>query len=86
MDRIDALEERVAELEQRLADVVQRQAEDSAAWYKHRQSRLEVRRSPSTAALKLVPRAHGEVGDAGSSDVWVEQMKLRLALLIKKIR
>jgi hypothetical protein len=80
MNRIESLDERVAELEHRLADVAQRQTKDSAECYRRR----EIQRSPINSGLRLVPPAHRETSNADSRDQWVEQMKLRLALLSKK--
>jgi len=91
MDRIAVLEERVVELEQRvtnleqrLGHLAQRQGEGGVEWHERRQGRLQVHRSPSSADLRLVPPVHIKPSDAGSRDLWVEQMKRRLALLIKK--
>jgi hypothetical protein len=64
--------------------MAQRQSEDGVERYEHRQERLQVHRSPRSADLRLVPPVHIKASDAGSRDLWVEQMKRRLALLIKK--
>jgi hypothetical protein len=91
MDRIAVLEERVVEMEQRVANLeqrlgrlAQRQGEDGVGWHEHRLGRLQVHRSPSRADLRLVPPVHTKAGDAGSRNLWMEQMKRRIALLIKK--
>jgi hypothetical protein len=89
MDRIAVLEERVVELEQRVANLEQRlghlaQRQGGVEWHERSQGRLQVNRSPSSADLRLVPPVHIKASDASSRNLWVEQMKRRLALLIKK--
>jgi hypothetical protein len=87
MDRIEALQKRVAELEQRRADMERRQAEEGAdsaeRLHTHRQRRLEILRRPITTHLKLAPSVHCDAVDVASHEVWVEQVRLRIASLKK---
>ena len=86
MDRIEALEQRVAELEQQLAEVLRRQSEgstDNSEWYKHCQRRLEILQSPAPARLPFVPAIHFGADDMASREAWLEQMRLRLAMITR---
>jgi hypothetical protein len=86
MDRIEALEQRVAELEQQLAEVLRRQSEansNNSEWYEHCQRRLEILQSPAPARLPFVPAIHFGADDMASREAWLEQMRLRLAMITR---
>ena len=86
VDRIEALERRVAELEQQLAEVSRRQAEgssDNSEWYKQCQRRLEILQSPAPAHLSFVPAVHFGADDMASREAWLEQMRFRLAVITR---
>ena len=79
MDPIEALRKRMAELEHRRADMEQRQANeraDGAERYMHRKRRLDI---------VLLP-VHRDQDRASSTEVWGEQMRLRIASLKKAAR
>ena len=85
MDRIEALEQRVAELEQQLAEVLRRQSEgstDNSEWYKHCQRRLEILQI-RLRGLPFVPAIHFGADDMASREAWLEQMRLRLAMITR---
>ena len=86
VDRIEALERRVAELEQQLAEVSRRQAEgssDNSEWYKQCQRRLEILQSPAPARPQLVPAVHFGPDDMASREAWLDQMRFRLAVITR---
>ena len=86
IDRIEALERRVAELEQQLAEVSRRQAEgssDNSEWYKQCQRRLEILQSPAPARLQFVPAVHYGADDMASRGAWLDQMRFRLAAITR---
>ena len=85
-DRIEALERRVAELEQQLAEVSRRQTEgssDNSEWFKQCQRRLEILQSPAPARPQFVPAVHYGADDMASREAWLEQMRLRLAVITR---
>ena len=86
LDRIEALERRVAELEQQLAEVSRRQSEgssDNSEWYKQCQRRLEILQSPAPARMQFVPAVHFGADDMASREAWLEQMRFRLAVITR---
>ncbi len=86
IERIEALERRVAELEQQLAEVSRRQTEgssDNSEWYKQCQRRLEILQSPAPARLQFVPAVHFGADDMASREAWLEQMRFRLAVITR---
>ena len=86
IDRIEALERRVAELEQQLAEVSRRQSEgssDNSEWYTQCQRRLEILHSPAPARQQFVPAVHFGADDMASREAWLEQMRFRLAVITR---